>query len=193
MEPAVAVPVAGAVLVQEQRIARLGDRAVAAVLDGVPLLAIFLATGGVTAYLFGIPPASDGSFRLEGGPALLSMFADVALWCSYYFLSEWMFSTTLGKEVMAIEVRGAKGGRCTFVESLLRNAFRPVDALGFYIVAFLVATFSSSNQRLGDRVAGTIVREKHSARRRWAVAGWIVFNALLAYAAIFLVETVSKG
>ena len=190
MEPVAAVPVSGAVPVQEQRIARLGDRAVAAVLDGVPLFAISLATGGVTAYLFGIPPAADGSYRLEGGPALLSMLAGVALWCSYYFLSEWMFSTTIGKEAMAIEVKSAKGGRCTLVESLFRNALRPVDGFGFYIVAFLVATFSSSNQRLGDRVAGTIVTEKHSARRRWALAGWIVLNALLVCAAIFLVETV---
>lgn len=193
MEPAVDIPVSGAVLVQEQRIARLGDRAVAAVLDGVILFPIFIATTALTAYLYGIPAAPNGNINLEGGPALLSMAMDTAIWCTYYFLSELLFSTTFGKEAMAIEVRSTKGGECSALESLLRNIFRPIDAFGFYIVAFLVATFSSVNQRIGDRVAGTVVREKPTARRGRAVVGLILLNVLLGYAAVSFVELAHRA
>lgn len=187
------VELSNSALIQEQRIARLGDRVLAAILDGVPIIPIFLASGGITAHLMGVEPSANGSFDLRGGPALVSMFMEVATWCAFYFLMEYLFSTTLGKEVMGIEVRSIKGRRCNATEALVRNLVRPIDAIGFYLVGFVVAAVSPSNQRIGDRLAGTEVREKRSARRLPAFIGWLLLNVLLCYAAVSLVELLLKG
>jgi hypothetical protein len=94
---------------------------------------------------------------------------------------------------MAIEVRSRNGGRCSAIDSFLRNLFRPIDAFGFYLVGFLVAAFSALNQRIGDRVAKTVVKEKPSARRGRAVIGWILLNILLGFAAFSATKLVQKA
>ena len=76
MEPVLDASLATTPLPQEQRVARLGDRAVAAVMDGVVFFPIFAATPALAAYLYRIPRTPEGTISLEGGPALLSMTLD---------------------------------------------------------------------------------------------------------------------
>jgi uncharacterized RDD family membrane protein YckC len=45
----------------------------------------------------------------------------------------------------------------TFNQALMRNILRLVDGLVFYIVGIILIINSDRNQRLGDRVAGTVV------------------------------------
>jgi uncharacterized RDD family membrane protein YckC len=116
------------------------------------------------------------------------MFLGTVLWCAYHFLFEWLSGKTLGKEIMAIEVLASNREKCRSGRAFVRNLLRPIDAFGFYLLGFLVALFSSSNQRIGDRVAGTIVWENSSARRKLAALAWLVANILLAYAAVLLVR-----
>jgi hypothetical protein len=70
----------------------------------------------------------------------------------------------LGKGITGIQVRGKAGARCGMKGSLIRNLLRIVDAIGVYLVGFLIAIFSKTRQRLGDHVAGTVVVERNTPK-----------------------------
>lgn len=173
--PSSAIASTESTLVTAQRIARLGDRIVAAVLDGVLILPVsFFLTGELTARWYRIPTDQNGGFTLNGGPALLSITSATALWCLYYFFAEWLSGSTLGKEVMGIQVLASSGEKCGPARAFVRNLLRPVDAFGFYLVGFVAALLSPTNQSLGDRTAGTTVRESPLTRRKLAFFAWLL-------------------
>lgn len=71
---------------------------------------------------------------------------------------EGLFSATLGKRIMKISVVGANGDPCTITESALRNLFRMIDWLPFgYILGIGFLSITSKKQRMGDKIAHTIV------------------------------------
>lgn len=76
----------------------------------------------------------------------------------YYFLLEWLFASTIGKSVLRLRVVGRDGDPCTLGASLKRNILRPIDWLPFFYVIGAIAILSSHDrQRIGDRIAATIV------------------------------------
>ena len=103
-----------------------------------------------------------------------------------------MWGKTTGKEVIAVNFRSADGTKCTVSKSLLRNVLRPIDAIGFYLLGFVVAVLSPRNQRIGDKLAGTIVAENPNAKRGLAVLVWFLENIALGCTAYFLIKAVSK-
>lgn len=173
------------------RVARMGDRAFAALLDGatlIPAFAIVVALIALQEHITG----SETGVTLHGGPALEAILFSTIIWCSYHFVCEGMWGKTTGKEVMAVNVRAADGTKCTVSKSLLRNVLRPIDAIGFYLLGFVVAVLSSRNQRIGDKLAGTIVAENPNAKRGLAILVWFLENIALGCTAYFLIKAVSK-
>lgn len=76
----------------------------------------------------------------------------------YYFVLEWIFASTIGKWLLRLRVVGKDGDPCSLDASLKRNLLRFLDWLPlFYIVAALCILASHDRQRLGDRVASTMV------------------------------------
>jgi len=76
----------------------------------------------------------------------------------YYFLLEWIFASTIGKWLLRLRVVKKDGDPCSLGASLKRNLLRFLDWLPlFYIVAALFILASDDRQRLGDRVASTMV------------------------------------
>ncbi|MGD0176639.1 MAG: RDD family protein [Candidatus Bathyarchaeia archaeon] len=76
----------------------------------------------------------------------------------YYFLLEWLFASTIGKSVLRLRVVGRDGDPCTLGASLKRGILRPIDWLPFFYVIGAIAILSSHDrQRIGDRIAATIV------------------------------------
>ena len=76
----------------------------------------------------------------------------------YFVLQEGLLGATIGKQLVGLRVVGREGRRITFGQAFVRNLLRPIDALpGFYLVGGLMTLNSPLRQRLGDRVAGTIV------------------------------------
>jgi uncharacterized RDD family membrane protein YckC len=57
---------------------------------------------------------------------------------------------------------GCVSGGLRVSQSLVRNVLRIIDAIGVYLVGFLIAIFSRLKQRLGDHVAKTVVVQKDS-------------------------------
>ena len=135
--------------------AGLGRRALAAILDTLLIGSLYAAGGMWIAGRHG--GVTDSGFSLEGLPALAILLASVLFGFLYFWVLEGLFGTTLGKGVLGIRVKGMDGTRCSFLASLVRNLMRLIDAFAFYLVGFLVAVFSPLRQRLGDRLAKTIV------------------------------------
>ncbi|MFN0072993.1 MAG: RDD family protein [Chloroflexota bacterium] len=125
----------------------VGRRAVAIIIDGIVyfILAwiIAAATGGTT----------SGGFELNGGPAFLSF----ALFLVYYVGLEMTRGATLGKMALGIRVLKEDGTPLDLQASLIRNILRIVDGQLAYLVGAILVWKSDKKQRLGDRVAHTIV------------------------------------
>jgi uncharacterized RDD family membrane protein YckC len=102
--------------------------------------------------------SGHGLFR---GPESVDYFAFVPLGViafAYYFGLEGMFATTIGKHSLKLVVLQKDGEACSFKASLVRNMLRFLDWLPLlYILGALAIAISKDRQRIGDRLAGTIV------------------------------------
>jgi uncharacterized RDD family membrane protein YckC len=110
---------------------------------------------------------------MEGDPSVQNdMFLLYVVWSvvivAYTALAEGLFGRTLGKHLLGIEVRSVEGGAVvTWRQALLRNVLRIVDELpGAYLVGLISIIVGPKPQRLGDRLAGTMVVMRSSAGSR---------------------------
>jgi uncharacterized RDD family membrane protein YckC len=90
-----------------------------------------------------------------GGQSATWLFLLVGL--AYYVFSEALTGATLGKRIVRIRVVDEYGEHPTLSAAVVRNILRPVDALFFYLVGAVFALASPLGQRLGDRIAHTVV------------------------------------
>jgi uncharacterized RDD family membrane protein YckC len=125
-------------------------RFVAFVIDAVILFAlgylIAVSTGETT----------EEGFELMGASAL----AWFVLAFAYYIVLEGLLGATVGKLLTGLRVRKEDGSRLDWPSSVVRNVMRIVDGIPFLLPYLLGAIFvwtSGKRQRLGDRVASTVV------------------------------------
>ena len=137
------------------RIAPMTDRAIAAFIDMIVMCAAFPVAGMWAAAQWG--GATSSGFELNGLPALFVITVVGVAGFLYLWVGEGVFGATLGKAAMSLRVRSAAGGKPGLQKSLLRNVLRIVDGIGVYVVGLVFALTSPTRQRLGDRVAGTLV------------------------------------
>jgi len=131
----------------------VGLRAVAVIVDSIILFVVGYViasmTGGTTA----------GGFQLTGAPAFLWFAINIA----YFIVMEVQMGGTVGKLVLGLRVVKDGGGALDWQASIVRNVMRIVDSIPFVIPYLLGAIFiwtSDKRQRLGDRVANTVVVKK---------------------------------
>jgi uncharacterized RDD family membrane protein YckC len=92
------------------------------------------------------------------GGLFMAMILVMATWVLYGIILETWKGQTVGKMVMGIIVVKENGEPCDFFAALLRNVFRIIDSLPtLYLIGFIVIALTEKKQRLGDRLAGTIV------------------------------------
>jgi uncharacterized RDD family membrane protein YckC len=130
----------------------VGRRLLAALVEGG---IVFFGFGFAIAALTGnasVRPDGGAEFHLEGAPAL----ALFALGFAYFVVLEAMLGATVGKYLVGVRVRTTAGCRIGWRASLVRNLLRAVDVCFGCIGALLIWT-SPRRQRLGDRIAGTVV------------------------------------
>ena len=76
----------------------------------------------------------------------------------YYSVLEGLLATTIGKSILKLTVVQRNGEGCSFEATLKRNLLRYVDWLPIlYLVGTIAVMTSTNRQRIGDRLAGTIV------------------------------------
>ena len=84
---------------------------------------------------------------------------------SYYVLLEWKLRGTLGKLATGMRVIKSTGEPLDLKASLIRNVLRIVDFLPFfYLVGAISIWNSKTKQRVGDRLAKTVVVSKNSIK-----------------------------
>lgn len=118
--------------------------------------------------------AATGAYHIASGdmrilPDLVAMgdvqelfWVNMAALCVFMGVSETLFGCTPGKWLAGLRVRSVRGGAPTFSQTALRNLVRVLDMYplaGFPgLVGMIVTFFGPGRQRLGDMLAGTVVR-----------------------------------
>jgi uncharacterized RDD family membrane protein YckC len=131
-------------------------RFVAVLLDAVivlfPLAILlgFLAGGGFR-------ESGDGYASVGVEVAGNAVWALLAACLGYYVMCEALTGMTVGKRMVGIRVVDENGEHLSLAAAVIRNVLRPVDGFLFYLVGAIFALASPRGQRLGDRVAGTVV------------------------------------
>jgi uncharacterized RDD family membrane protein YckC len=144
----------------EREYCGVGIRGMAMVADtSVWFVAFFVAVFAVGAVTGDVTTTANGAdASVEGGAALAALGVWICLTGGYHTLTEWRYGKTLGKRLVKIEVERADGSSLDARSALVRNAVRYVDWLpAFYLLGMLTMSGSDRDQRLGDRVADTVV------------------------------------
>jgi uncharacterized RDD family membrane protein YckC len=84
----------------------------------------------------------------------------VLAFLAYYFIFESLFSRTPGKLLMGLVVRKFDGSKCGWREAAIRTGFRVIEVnplLFGALPACVLILISQNRQRLGDKVADTVV------------------------------------
>lgn len=85
---------------------------------------------------------------------------------AYFTLLEWVLGATIGKLLFGLRVVDFYGGRPRLAQAFWRNVGRIADSLPIlYLVGFVVAIRNSPRQRLGDKLARTLVVHRSSLSR----------------------------
>jgi len=163
------------------RLATLGDRLIAVVLD-TALLAIACALVDVWVFMkWGV--ISSGELRITAAAILAGASLDLVIAFLYLWVLEASLGSTLGKAIMGIGVVN-NSSRSSLAASAIRNLLRVVDGLGFYLLGAVIASCSRFRRRLGDFCAGTYVVEGNLSEltRALSVVAWFALLTAGAWA-----------
>ena len=144
------------------RLAGLGSRSAAGMIDGTIKGAIVLAM----ALLFGFAVGGTaGAVATAAGLLFVMVFYDV-------LFEVRAAGRTPGKRTLRLRVTMADGGPVGFRASCVRNLLRLIEGLPLsYVPAIISILVTRDNQRLGDLAAGTVVLNEagvESAAADWA-------------------------
>ncbi len=79
------------------------------------------------------------------------------VYLAYFTYLEGSRGQTIGKMITKIKVVSEEGGKIDMNQALTRNILRIIDGLIAYLVGAILIWRSNKKQRLGDRVAKTVV------------------------------------
>ncbi len=139
------------------RLAKLGDRFNAFVLDTIVLFGLFAMAD---AWIFMRWSSFDNAeLSLTAASLLAVLMTNAAIFFIYTCVLEASCGATVGKVIVGIRVvRTGRHGALS--AAAIRNLLRFVDAVGLYVIGAIVAGCSPWRQRLGDLSAGTMVVEE---------------------------------
>ena len=118
----------------------VGPRFLALLIDAI----IIGVVGAILGFIFRNSPGLSG-----GVTGLLAL--------AYFIVLEATQGATLGKMALGLRVTRTDGAPISWTESLIRNLLRIIDGLFVYLIGAILIWTSPLKQRLGDRVAKTVV------------------------------------
>ena len=89
-----------------------------------------------------------------------AMILTLGLWLLYFIVFEGVLGWTPGKILSGLRVIQTDGSRIDLIRAAVRNLYRIIDGLFFYLIGALIIWRTPLHQRLGDLAAGTLVVEK---------------------------------
>jgi len=143
--------------VERAQPAAIATRLAALLLDGV----VGAAIGGGVGFLKVTALAAAGHAipKPTLSPTLLLTLLGPML---YHAIAESVGGATIGKAVCGIQVRTEDMRKCSFGAALGRNAAVSIDLFFCGLVALSAMTKSPMHQRVGDKLAHTVVIKSHS-------------------------------
>ena len=124
----------------EMQYVGVGPRFLALLIDTI----IIGVVGAILGVIFRNSPGLSG-----GVTGLLAL--------AYFIVLEATQGATLGKMALGLRVTRTDGAPISWTESIIRNLLRIIDGLFVYLVGAILIWTSPLKQRLGDRVAKTVV------------------------------------
>ena len=124
----------------EMQYVGVGPRFLALLIDAI----IIGVVGGILGVIFRNSPGLSG-----GVTGLLAL--------AYFIVLEATQGATLGKMALGLRVTRTDGAPISWTESIIRNLLRIIDGLFVYFIGAILIWTSPLKQRLGDRVAKTVV------------------------------------
>jgi len=124
----------------EMQYVGVGPRFLALLIDSI----IIGVVGAILGVIFKNSPGLSG-----GVTGLLAL--------AYFIVLEATQGATLGKMALGLRVTRTDGAPISWTESIIRNLLRIIDGLFVYLVGAILIWTSPLKQRLGDRVAKTVV------------------------------------
>lgn len=109
--------------------------------------------------------ASDGDSTSFNGTGAAINGLNFVISTAYYVIMETTRGATVGKMALGLKVVKLDGSRPDWGASIVRNLLRIVDVLPVflpYLVGAILVWTSPRRQRLGDRVANTMVVRKNA-------------------------------
>jgi len=85
------------------------------------------------------------------------------IWILYFFISEGIFGTTIGKSAGQLVVISKKGGRANWGQVAIRAFLNPIE--NTTLIGGIVALLTPLNQRIADLIAGTLVVNKQKVSK----------------------------
>jgi len=147
-------------------LASIGNRFLACAIDhALQAIAIILMVIGFTL----IANYSSFGEQLTSAPKWVKAVLIVVvflIFSSYFAFFEWIWNgQTPGKRWLKLRVIREDGRPVTFWEAAVRNLVRTLDMMPapFYSIGLISVFVSSSDQRVGDMVAGTVVVREREA------------------------------
>jgi uncharacterized RDD family membrane protein YckC len=149
----------------------VGRRLLAFVIDVVILLVIQY---WITNLILGKYFPSGGAAQVGNDPgvryvdnlshmepsAVLTLVIPIIVFFAYYIVMEALLGATVGKWILGIRVVSLDGSSIGLGKAVVRNLLRIVDQFPYaipYLLGAILTWTSSRKQRLGDRVARTVV------------------------------------
>jgi uncharacterized RDD family membrane protein YckC len=130
--------------------AGVGPRAIATIIDGILFVILMYVIGAITG-------ETDGGSVSLGTASSLVLFL---IFLAYYIVMETMLGATVGKLALGLKVIKQDGSALDWGGAAIRTVLRIVDGFFFYLVGAILVWTSPTKQRLGDRVAKTLVVKK---------------------------------
>jgi uncharacterized RDD family membrane protein YckC len=135
-------------------VAILIDYVIVGIIAGLLALPFFGAAVAATT-------VSENVSTIAWGSVVLASLIGLAIWFLYFTLLEGHYGQTIGKMALNIKVvKEADGMPIDYGEAAVRTVLRIIDGLFDYLIGAIFIWTSDQKQRLGDRVAHTVVVSK---------------------------------
>jgi len=136
------------------------SRAVAQIFDAIILAAVSIFLGYGVAFLVG--SATETGLYMEGVTTAVWFTLSILVGIIYFTFFEAHTGQTFGKMIVGIKVIHEDGSNLNYSSSFVRNFLRVIDGLIFYMIGIVFIIRSNKKQRLGDKIAKTVVvKTKH--------------------------------
>ncbi|OGQ44692.1 MAG: hypothetical protein A3H42_05135 [Deltaproteobacteria bacterium RIFCSPLOWO2_02_FULL_46_8] len=143
------------------RVASLRDRMASGLFDFLVLFYIYF--GALLGYNYVIWREFLRPFPAQSNHVTI-FHAIFVLFCFlYFFVSEGVFFTSLGKFFSRLSVTKKNGESPSLFAIILRNFFRPLDYLFLILPTWILLEKLKLRQRIGDIIAGTTVQKHRCA------------------------------